>query len=93
MLEIENRLQAQMERALLQTRHRLERIAMQLDSGSPLKKLGKGYSLVKHESGATVNDFHDVRVGEQLTLHMLGGDVFARVEEKKERANTWEQNR
>ena len=92
-LEIENRLQAQMERALLQTRHRLERIAMQLDSGSPLKKLGKGYSLVKHESGATVNEFHDVRVGEQLTLHMLGGDVFARVEEKKERANTWEQKR
>lgn len=82
-VDLEERLTLHMQRALRETKHRLQLLAQQLETYSPLKKLGEGYSLVTDEDGKTVRDFERIETGMRLTLRMLEGDVITRVEEKQ----------
>lgn len=82
-VDLEERLTLHMQRALRETKHRLQLLAQQLEAYSPLKKLGEGYSLVTDEGGKTVRDFAQIETGMRLTLRMLEGDVITRVEEKQ----------
>lgn len=82
-LDLEDRLAFQMQRALRETKHRLQLLAQQMETHSPLKKLGEGYSLVTDESGKTVRDFGQIETGMRLTLRMIEGDVITRVEGKQ----------
>lgn len=82
-VDLEERLTLHMQRALRETKHRLQLLAQQLETYSPLKKLGEGYSLVTDEGGKAVRDFAQIETGMRLTLRMLEGDVITRVEEKQ----------
>lgn len=82
-VDLEERLTLHMQRALRETKHRLQLLAQQLEAYSPLKKLGEGYSLVTDEGGKAVRDFAQIETGMRLTLRMLEGDVITRVEEKQ----------
>lgn len=82
-VDLEERLTLHMQRALRETKHRLQLLAQQLEAYSPLKKLGEGYSLVTDEGGKSVRDFAQIETGMRLTLRMLEGDVITRVEEKR----------
>lgn len=81
--DLEERLQLYMERALRGARHRLQLTAQELELHSPLRRLSAGYSLVTDDAGRTVREFDEIEIGMRLTLHMLAGDVTARVEEKQ----------
>lgn len=81
--ELEERLRLHQERALESAKHRLQLLAQQLELHSPLRRLGEGYSLVTDEAGRAVMDFEQITTGQQLTLHMLAGDVTTRVEDKQ----------
>lgn len=81
--ELEERLRLHQERALESAKHRLQLLAQQLELHSPLHRLGEGYSLVTDEAGRAVMDFELITTGQQLTLHMLAGDVITRVEDKQ----------
>lgn len=72
-----------MEQLLRDARHRMQLLAQRMESGSPLRKLSAGYSLVTDEAGTIVNDFEQIETGMRLTLHMLDGDIKTRVEEKQ----------
>lgn len=82
-LDLEERLTLHMERALRNAKHKLQLLAQNMESCSPLKKLGEGYSLVTDESGRAVREFAQIETGMRLTLRMLEGDVITRVEEKQ----------
>lgn len=81
--DLEERLRLYMERALRGARHRLQFTAQELELHSPLRRLSAGYSLVTDDAGRTVREFDEIEIGMRLTLHMLAGDVTARVEEKQ----------
>lgn len=82
-MDLEDRLALHMQRALRETKHRLQLLAQQMESYSPLKKLGDGYSFVTDADGKAVRDFAQIETGMRLTLRMLEGDVITRVEEKQ----------
>lgn len=82
-MDLEERLTVHMQRALREAKHRLQLLAQQMESHSPLRKLSEGYSLVTDESGKAVRDFEQIETGMKLTLRMLEGDVITRVEEKQ----------
>jgi len=52
-----------------------------LDAMSPLKVLGRGYSVTKNQSGDIVRNIASVKEGEQITVHVEDGKISARVEE------------
>lgn len=81
--DLEERMTQRLEQLLSDARHRMQILAQRLESGSPLRKLSAGYSLVTDEDGHIVNDFGCIETGMRLTLHMLDGDVKTRVEEKQ----------
>ena len=83
MMDLEDRMTKRLEQLLAEARHRMQLLAQRLESGSPLRKLSAGYSLVTDEQGNIVNDFERIETGMVLTLHMLDGDVKTRVEEKQ----------
>ena len=51
---------------------------------SPLKVLGRGYSLVRTEDGSVVQRAEQLRVGETLEITLRKGSVSAEVREIRE---------
>jgi exodeoxyribonuclease VII large subunit len=61
---------------------RLEALAAQLDTLSPLNVLGRGYSLtLKEADGAVVRSASQVRPGDRLLTRIGDGRIVSRVEE------------
>ncbi|MEG1632710.1 MAG: exodeoxyribonuclease VII large subunit, partial [Oscillospiraceae bacterium] len=58
------------------------RLASKLDALSPLKVLGRGYSIAIDENGAAVKTAASVSVGDRLSLRLSEGALACRVEEK-----------
>lgn len=82
-LELEDRLENRMQQIYVNNRHRIQLLAQRLETVSPLRKLQEGYSLVTDEQNRHVTDIDQIEIGAMLTLHMLQGEVKARVEEKQ----------
>lgn len=80
-LDLEERMSRRMEELLRSAKHRMQLLVQQMEAGSPLRKLAAGYSLVTDEEGKVLNDFSEIEQGMRLTLHMLEGEVYTRVEE------------
>ncbi len=83
LLDLEEGLTKRMEQLVRERRHTLALLSQRIESGSPLRKLSAGYSLVTDETGRVMNDFDQIEKGMCLMLHMQGGDVKTRVEEKQ----------
>ena len=60
-------------------RERLKALAAALDAMSPLKVLGRGYSIARREDGKAVVSAGDVSAGDKLKLTLSDGSVNCRV--------------
>ena len=85
LLDHESRMLATlMQRAVAQKKQRFAHLAAALDAMSPLKVLGRGYSLVRTGDGSVVQRAEQLRVGETLEITLRKGSVSAEVREIRE---------
>ena len=61
--------------------NRLASLAAALDAMSPLKVLGRGFSLVENSTGEIVRSCADVAVGEKVTVRLSDGQLRCCVDE------------
>lgn len=80
-LELEQRLMQQMEKKLLEAKHRLSLCAQGLSAASPLNKLSQGYSVVTDVQGRTVAEAEQVRQGDTLEIRLFRGRLKTQVTE------------
>lgn len=70
---------------LVNRRHQqFVRLTAKLDAMSPLKVLGRGYSVSLNEKGELIKTVKAVSCGDRLTVRLSDGSVAARVEEVTE---------
>ena len=81
---LQGRLSAAFSALLAGKRQRFVRAAAMLDAMSPLRVLGRGYAMVRTESGDVVKCHADVAPGDRIDITLQSGGIFARVEQ------TWE---
>lgn len=81
--DIATRIGNKIDNILLNKKHMMAILAGRIDSASPMKKLASGYSFVTDSKGKLAS-FNETMPGDELTLHMLEGDILATVKEKKE---------
>lgn len=72
-----------LENSLSEQRKRFARLAASLDALSPLKVLGRGYSMVQGDDGAVVTSIKQTDVGQMLTVQLTDGRLSCRVERKE----------
>ena len=85
LLDHESRMLAtQMQRTIAEKKQQFAHLAAALDAMSPLKVLGRGYSVVRTEDGGVVRQAEQVRVGERLEITLRRGSVSAEVCEIRE---------
>ena len=77
--DLEERLEAVMERRLLDARHRLALVSGRLHGLSPLEKISKGFGFVTDASGKRVEHVRDVKDGAQITVRIADGRIEAQV--------------
>lgn len=83
------RLERAMRQRLETDQRRLEALAAQLENLSPLKVLGRGYSLtLKEADGAVVRSINQVRPGDRLVTRVGDGRILSRVERTTESDET-----
>lgn len=75
------RLGAASNRLVSTNRERFVHLAAKLDAMSPLKVLGRGYSVTLDENGKLVKSVKAVACGERLQIKMSDGTVSAQVQE------------
>lgn len=68
-----------MERLVTNRRERLKALAAALDAMSPLKVLGRGYSIAQRKDGKAVVSTADVMSGDKLKLILTDGSVDCQV--------------
>ncbi len=84
LLDYQNtRLANAMEKVVSTHRHKLSELAVSLDAMSPLKVLGRGYSIAKTAESKVLSSINDVQVGEKISLRLTDGIMDCRVEDKK----------
>lgn len=81
LLDLEGQLERLMKQKVVEARHRVEVLAEKLDWGSPLKRLGNGYAFVTDMEGTAFQRVEQVRVGEEILVRVLDGEVLASVRE------------
>lgn len=74
---------ADFERLLSQKKNAYVRCAAALDALSPLKVLGRGYSIVEDSSGAPVSSVSQVKKGDELKLKLADGSADCTVNSVK----------
>ncbi len=78
--DLEERLQAVMERRILTARHRLALISGQLHGLSPLEKISKGFGFLTDADNKRIEHVQDVKKDDRITVRILDGRIEARVE-------------
>ena len=69
--------------AMAGKREHFARLAASLDALSPLKVLGRGYSLARTEAGEILSSVEQVRPEDRFTLRLSDGNLDCRVEGKR----------
>ena len=84
LLDYQSRRMSQSMTALLAgKRARTGQLVAALDAMSPLKVLGRGYSIARNENGTLIASVKDAAPGERLELRLSDGSLACRVEERK----------
>ncbi len=74
-----------MKKGLHEQRQRVQSLAAQLESLSPLAVLGRGYSLTRRSGDRKlVLSVNDIAVGDQITTRLASGQIISQVEEVTE---------
>lgn len=75
------RLIAASERILAKSKHEFASLASSLDAMSPLKVLGRGYSIAQSDNGKILKSASDVSVGEKITVKFKDDSIRCTVTE------------
>lgn len=86
--DLQLRLHDSMQRKLTEARHRLQLCAQGLEALSPARKLSQGYSVVTDQEGKSVTRIGQVQPRDCLCIHVIDGEIEARVE-KVTAKNGW----
>ena len=55
----------------------------EIEAYSPVKKLNQGYAYIEKSDKTALKSVHSVKPGEEVTVHLLDGEVKAEVSEVK----------
>ena len=83
LIDIEGRLHNNIKDKVKLKRHRLEVLITKMEGLSPVSKLSKGYAMVVGEEKKPIHSVDDVKKDELLTISILDGDIYARIEDKE----------
>lgn len=78
---VENALMSRFERLISTKKHNYIRYAASLDALSPLKVLGRGYSITTDPLGNAISSAESVSVGDELNVSLSGGCLKCTVDE------------
>ena len=65
---------------LMESKYKLNVMVEKFRGLSPLDKLSQGYAYVASSDRKTLHSVEQARVGEEVNIHLIDGNVFARVE-------------
>lgn len=68
--------------AVTERRERLNTLAAALDAMSPLKVLGRGYSIAQRKDGTVLSSVEDIIPGDAFRLRLSDGELECRAEKK-----------
>lgn len=88
--DLEEQLQAVMERRILTARHRLALISGQLHGLSPLEKISRGFGFLTDADNRRIEHVQDVKKDDRITVRILDGRIEARVEKTVNQENVTE---
>ena len=86
-LEYEEKLAQAMNTLLKERRHQLSLLAGTLESYSPAKKLSMGYAFVQATDGQALRSVKQVEPEDEITVHLLDGEISATVLKKNPKEN------
>lgn len=72
-----------LERVLAKKQQQFSRLGAALDAMSPLKVLGRGYSITYSETGGVIASANQVEEGDPVSIRLKEGVLQCRVEERK----------
>lgn len=81
---LSQKLCAKTETTVSSSRKTLVRLAAGLDAMSPLRVLGRGYSIVSASDGTPVTSAHDLKSGDRITVRLKDGAADAQIITAKE---------
>ncbi|MGN0170539.1 MAG: exodeoxyribonuclease VII large subunit [Lachnospiraceae bacterium] len=84
-MDLEEALFNNMKEKLKDYQHRLSLLANSLEGLNPLKKLSQGLSYVEDSEGRSVSSLKQIKIGQEILLHVIDGDITAKVTKKAER--------
>lgn len=79
--DYEEKLTGLMTSRIREKRHYLSLLASRLDACSPVKKLEGGYSYVEDSKGQSLRGVGQVKMGDDIRIHLLDGTIAAQVTE------------
>ena len=78
-MDYEEKLIGHMQNLIRERRHTLSLLAGSLDAHSPAKKLSGGYAFVADANGKGLRAVRQVTVGQEVEIHLLDGEIKAKV--------------
>ena len=78
-MDYEEKLIGHMQNLIRERRHTLSLLAGSLDAHSPAKKLSGGYAFVADTNGKGLRAVRQVTVGQEVEIHLLDGEIKAKV--------------
>ena len=84
---VSGKLIAAAEKTNATNRHRFVALASALDAMSPLKVLGRGYTIASKENGEIVKSVSDANTGDKLSLSVSDGLIKCTVDESEAKSN------
>lgn len=84
---LKNRMLAAQNQELTKKKQRYIAAVSKLDAMSPLKVLGRGYSMAQNGRGEVLRSVHQTELGERITISLSDGKLSATVMGKKEEKN------
>ena len=76
------RLARGLDQRLRTERQKLARLVASLDALSPLKVLGRGYSIARNKEDEVLTSVQDVESGQSVKVYLQDGTLKCRVEER-----------
>lgn len=77
--DLEDSLIRQIEKKVVEYRHRTEMLASELNGLSPLKKLSGGYAFLTDTEGRTLHDLTRAKAGDKIKARMKDGVILAEI--------------